>query len=404
MSSAAKGLRTAFFVIAGLHVLIAAAMYFFGLRIPWNRFWEPPRSSVSDLLTRSAGIPVRFESLVWKQGGGLTWTAENVTAGGTDGREPVLFCPSAEVTFRFWPLLAGQLRLERIEFIRPVISLERDENDRWRPATAAEYLLAPLPRAPVLEMTAGKIVYRDRSSLPVFGVEVLFETAEIRRPNGGDSRLFSLRGLRMPQHPQWETFDAEGEYDPLADEASLEVLGSKERWKVRALIHSVTDHPRWSAEATSEGLESVLVLPQDGGLFPPLIGELHLSGEGAGEGLHPAAFRQSGQARGAFEIRNGKLLGANLIRRILDSAVPAGEGPASLPEGEAASKAVAVLEDPDTVFDVFRGSIEKAASVLNFRDLLIQSEEALIRMDGVYDAVNQSVDLRGRLILLETAA
>jgi hypothetical protein len=135
---------------------------------------------------------------------------------------------------------------------------------------------------------------------------------------------------------------------------------------------------------------------------------MNASFEFEGEGVHPRQLADKLSFYGALEIRRGIIWNNNPSRNLLLSLID--DKRRSLLTGShevvanSADKFDIFFAEDNMPFDIMKLQLRKIGKSYEVTDLLIQSKNYLLSSAGTYDALDQTVDFRGKFAVLDDAA
>jgi hypothetical protein len=334
----------------------------------------------------------------------LIFTATNMTVTGAESARPLVFSPSAKIQITLIPLFAGHLEIHQVEFDSPMIYIERSANStlNWRmPNPESDSAVRFNER---WTFGRGKIDYRDLSADPSFETLIDFASLNIlaEQETGALKISAKFHPLRLPGH----SLELDSRYEPEIDEASFKLNDNKGNFVVEGTVKAFQALPRFRGTIKLRGAQTSELLKQVHGFpgMPNLSGILTASAEVQGEGVPPKTFSKRLNFSGALEIRHGMIWGNNVIRALfkeLGIAIPI--TPTTYNTDNTDSKFEKMFVLSDTPFDILKLQIKKSGDRIVVSDLLIQSKNYLLSVNGTYAPLDQMIELQGKIVVLDDA-
>lgn len=135
----------------------------------------------------------------------------------------------------------------------------------------------------------------------------------------------------------------------------------------------------------------------------PVTGSLTVSAEGHASGGTMPDFLKNMQWRGGVDVRDGAVLTVNLPARFFD-AISKLPGLADAGRPVMAAKDGEMWDRKDTPFEILQAGFQLSEGRLVSNDIVLKEARYMIDAEGTLGLRDHEVDLRGRLILRESAA
>lgn len=261
-----------------------------------------------------------------------------------------------------------------------------------------------------IDVNQWNIFYSDASGASRLSRAIVGCKLNIEHPTS-----FSLWRYRLAC-PQPDNFSAHGAYDIKVHTASFVVTALNDKLTVRGDILDLNSSPRLRGIIEANGVNlatSVFAYidshdqnnlndskTEDAASAEEIVGRLTAKFKGVAEGTHPDKIKETISGDGPVDIRSGKFMNYNFVKKILrkvhDTSGLDMLDPETVPE-----EFREVLVEDDLPFDILQGRIRVHMGRIYLSDVRVKHPHYFLEAQGNMGWFEQDADFSAKLVLYD---